>query len=50
VTLAEDLKSTDTLAERVVMDTSGKVLQTTSGITGHGVRMDVEIPQTMPAQ
>lgn len=50
VTLAEDLKSYESVAERVVMDTSGKVLQVTPGIAGRSVRMDLETPQTPPAQ
>ena len=44
LTLAEDLKSYDSVAERVVMDTSGKTLQVTPGIAGHSIRMDVEFP------
>jgi hypothetical protein len=50
LTLAEDLKSYDSVAERVVMDTGGNVLQVTPGIAGHAVRMNVETPQTPPAQ
>jgi hypothetical protein len=50
VTLAEDLKSYDCVAESVVMDTSGKVLSVTPGIAGRGVRMDVELPQASPPQ
>jgi hypothetical protein len=50
LTLAEDLKSYESVAERVVMDTSGKVLQVTPGILGHAVRMDVELPQNPPLQ
>jgi len=50
LTLAEDLKSYDSVAERVVMDTSGNVLQVTPGIAGHSVRMDVEMPQNSPPQ
>jgi hypothetical protein len=46
LTLAEDLKSYDSVAERVVMDTSGNVLQVTPGIVGHSVRMNVELPQS----
>jgi len=44
LTLAEDQKSYDSVAERVVMDTSGNVLQVTPGIKGHAVRMNVELP------
>ena len=44
LTLAEDLKSYTSVAERVVMDTSGKELQVTPGIAGRSVRMDVEFP------
>jgi hypothetical protein len=50
LTLAEDLKSYDSVAERVVMDTSGNVLQVTPGIVGHSVRMNVETPTTPPPQ
>ena len=50
VTLAADLKSYDSVAERTVMDASGKVLQVTPGILGHAVRMDVELPQNPPPQ
>jgi hypothetical protein len=50
LTLAEDLKSYDSVAERVVMDTSGKELQVTPGIVGHSVRMDVEFPKNLPPQ
>ena len=45
-TLAEDLKSYDGTVERVVMDTSGNVLQVISGITAHSVRADLELQQT----
>ena len=45
LTLAEDLKSYDSVAERVVMDTSGKELSVTPGIRGRSVRMDVEFPK-----
>ena len=44
ITLADDLKSYDSVAERVVMDTSSKVLSTTPGIAGHSVRMNLEVP------
>ena len=50
LTLAEDLKSYDSVAERVVMDTSGKELSVTPGIMGHSVRMDVEFPKNAPPQ
>ena len=50
LTLAEDLKSYDSVAERVVMDTSGKELQVTPGIVGRSVRMDVEFPKSGPQQ
>ena len=43
VTLAEDGQSYDSLVERIVMDTTGKVLQVTPGITGHSVRMELEL-------
>ena len=38
LTLAEDLKSYDSVAERVIMDTTGKELSVTPGIAGHAVR------------
>ena len=47
LTLAEDLKSYDTAAERIVMDTSGKELQVITGIKGRSVRMDVELPRSV---
>ena len=50
VNLAEDLKSYDSVAERTVMDASGKELQVIPGIAGHAVRMDVEFPKSAPAQ
>ena len=50
VTLAEDQKSYDSVAERVVMDTSGKELSVTPGIAGHAVRMDVEFQKNGPQQ
>jgi hypothetical protein len=50
LTLAEDLKSYDSVAERVVMDTSGKELSVTPGIAGHAVRMDVEFQKSGPQQ
>ncbi len=50
LTLAEDLKSYDSVAERVVMDTGGNVLQVVPGIAGHSVRMNVETPSTPPPQ
>jgi hypothetical protein len=50
LTLAEDLKSYDSVAERVVMDTSGNVLQVVPGIVGHSVRMNVEMPQSPSPQ
>jgi hypothetical protein len=45
LTLAPDLQSYDSVAERVVMDTSGNVLQVVPGLAGHSVRMNVELPQ-----
>lgn len=50
LTLAEDLKSYDSVAERVVMDTLGKELQVIPGIAGHSVRMDVEFQKSGPQQ
>lgn len=50
LTLAEDLKSYESVAERVVMDTSGNVLQVTPGIAGRSVRMEIETPQSPPPQ
>jgi hypothetical protein len=46
LTLAEDLKSYDSVAERVIMDTTGKELSVTPGIAGHAVRMDVEFQKS----
>ena len=43
VTLSSDGKSYDSVVERVIMDTSGKELQVTSGIIGRSVRMDLEL-------
>lgn len=50
VTLAEDGKSYDSVVERVVMDTSGKELSVTPGITGHSVRMELEVQRNPPLQ
>ena len=50
LTLAEDLKSYDSVAERVIMDTTGKELSVTPGIAGHAVRMDVEFQKSGPQQ
>jgi len=50
LTLAEDLKSYDSVAERTVMDASGKELQVIPGIAGHAIRMDVEFPKSGPQQ
>jgi hypothetical protein len=44
VTLAEDLNSYDSVAERTVMDTLGNVKSVTPGIVGHSVRMDLLPP------
>jgi hypothetical protein len=49
ITLAPDLESYDSMAERIVMDTHGNVLSITPGIAGHAVRMKVEMPQYIPA-
>jgi hypothetical protein len=46
ITLAADLKSFESVAERVVMDTTGKELQVTPGFRGRSVRMDLEEPRT----
>jgi hypothetical protein len=48
VTLSADGNSYDSNVERVVMDTTGKELSVTPGITGHSVRMDLEF-QRNPA-
>jgi len=45
ITLATDLQSYDSVAERVVMDTAGRELSVTPGIKGHAVRMNVELPK-----
>lgn len=44
MTLAEDLNSYDSVAERTVMDTSGNVKSVTPGIVGHAVRMELLPP------
>ena len=44
ITLAEDLNSYDSVAERTVMDTSGHILSVTPGIVGHSVRMEMLPP------
>ena len=44
ITLADDLNSYDSVAERTVMDTSGNILSVTPGITGHAVRMQILPP------
>jgi len=49
ITLTPDLNSYDSLAERIVMDTSGKVLSVIPGIAGHAERMQVEMPQYLPS-
>ncbi|HEV3201932.1 MAG TPA: hypothetical protein VGZ73_28740 [Bryobacteraceae bacterium] len=46
LTLAEDLQSYDSVAERVVMDTASREISVTPGIKGHAVRMNVELPKT----
>ena len=43
LTMSEDRKSYDGTVERVVMDTSGNVLQVVSGIKAHSVRVDLEL-------
>jgi hypothetical protein len=50
LTLAEDLQSYVSVAERIVMDTSGHVLSVTYPIPGHSVRMNVEFPDYPPPQ
>lgn len=50
LTLAEDLKSYDSAGERVTMDTSGRELQVISGISGHSVRVNVELPKNPPPE
>lgn len=44
ITLAEDLKSYDSVSERIVMDPGGTVVAVTQGLRGRSVRMDVEEP------
>jgi hypothetical protein len=48
ITLAEDLNSYDSIAERITMDKDGNVIAVTPGIRGHAVRMNVELPQHLP--
>lgn len=43
-TMSEDHKSYDGTVERVVMDTSGNVLEVVPGIKAHSVRVDLELP------
>jgi hypothetical protein len=50
LTLADDLQSYDSVAERIVMNTSGQVLSVTYPIRGHSVRMNVEFPDYPPPQ
>lgn len=50
ITVAADLNSYDSVAERIVMDKLGNVLSITPGINGHSVRMNVELPQYLPPQ
>jgi hypothetical protein len=52
ITMAEDMKSYHATVERIIMDTSGKVLQVISGIRGQSVRMSIETQQNPvePAQ
>jgi len=52
ITLAEDMKSYHATVERIIMDTSGRVLQVISGIRGQSVRMSIETQQNPvePAQ
>jgi hypothetical protein len=45
ITLAEDLMSYESQAERTVMDTSGKVLNVLSGLSGRSERMEAEYPE-----
>ena len=48
LTLAQDQNSYDSVAERIVMDKNGNVQSITTGIVGHSVRMNVEMPQYIP--
>ena len=50
LTLAADLQSYDSVAERTVMDTAGTVLQVVPGIVGHAIRMNVELQAAPPPQ
>ena len=50
LTLAEDLNSYDSAVERVIMDTSGRELEVISGIRGHSVRVNVELPKNRPIE
>ena len=50
LTLAEDLKSYDSAVERVIMDRSGSELRVISGIRGHSVRVNVELPMNAPPE
>ena len=50
LTLSPDGNSYDSVAERIVLDTTGHVLSVTYPINGHSVRMNVELPQLLPPQ
>ena len=44
ITMSEDLKVYESVAERTMIDVSGKVMSVTPEIRGRSVRMDVEFP------
>ena len=44
LSLAEDLKSYDSLGDGVVLDASGNEVRRVPRIIGHAVRMDAELP------
>lgn len=50
ITLAEDLQSYNSVAERVVMDTAGRVLSVTPNLAGRSVRMNLEMPTAPPPE
>jgi len=50
ITVSQDLQSYDSVAERIVMNTSGVVLSRTYPIPGHSVRMKLELPDFPPPQ
>lgn len=44
ITMSEDMKSYESVSERIVMDPGGAIVSTTQGLRGRSVRMDIEEP------